>query len=389
MIKKKHPHVLVALGWYDHRLLQGIATYATEHSWHLAAHSIIHEKVIPWGWEGDGVLAWLAADDELARFVVSVKRPTVDFSLRRAELPFAHVVQDHALTGRMVAGHFLERGLRHFASYADSENWSQVQRGESFARHLRQNGHACETWRWNDWGAPVSQRGIWAARRRWLMQRLRCAPKPLGLFALNGSLAVEAHELCADAGLGVPHEVAIVGIDDYLLSVGAHSSHVSGVDTRLEEQGYRGAELLERMMRSGKTPSRPLRIAPSRVVTRKSSDVLAVPHEGVCRALRHIFNHFAEPLAMHDIAAAAGMSERSLHLAFTRHLGSTPGVKLIQARIEHASRLLASTNEKIECIAARSGYPSLNAFFMAFKKATGRTPAGFRRDMDRCGPRVR
>lgn len=214
MIKKKHPHVLVALGCYDHRLLQGIATYATEHSWHLAAHSIIHEKVIPWGWEGDGVLAWLAADDELARFVVSVKRPTVDFSLRRAELPFAHVVQDHALTGRMVAGHFLERGLRHFASYADSENWSQVQRGESFARHLRQNGHACETWRWNDWGAPVSQRGIWAARRRWLMQRLRCAPKPLGLFALNGSLAVEAHELCADAGLGVPHEVAIVGIDD-------------------------------------------------------------------------------------------------------------------------------------------------------------------------------
>ena len=161
------------------------------------------------------------------------------------------------------------------------------------------------------------------------------------------------------------------------------------MDTRLEEQGYRGAELLERMMRSGKTPSRPLRIAPSRVVTRKSSDVLAVPHEGVCRALRHIFNHFAEPLAMHDIAAAAGMSERSLHLAFTRHLGSTPGVKLIQARIEHVSRLLASTNEKIECVAARSGYPSLNAFFMAFKKATGRTPAGFRRDMDRCGPRVR
>jgi hypothetical protein len=54
-------NVLLALGWYDHRLLQGIATYAAEHHWHLAAHSIIHEKVIPWGWSGDGVLAWLAA----------------------------------------------------------------------------------------------------------------------------------------------------------------------------------------------------------------------------------------------------------------------------------------------------------------------------------------
>lgn len=113
-MKKKHRHVLVALGWYDHRLLQGIASYATQHSWHIAAHSIIHEKVIPWGWQGDGVLTWLAADDELAKFVVSVKKPTVDFSLRRAGLPFAHVVQDHAHTGRLVAEHFLERGLRHF-----------------------------------------------------------------------------------------------------------------------------------------------------------------------------------------------------------------------------------------------------------------------------------
>ena len=53
----KPKNVLVALGWYDHRLLQGIATYATEHRWHLAAHSIIHEKVIPWGWEGDAEVA--------------------------------------------------------------------------------------------------------------------------------------------------------------------------------------------------------------------------------------------------------------------------------------------------------------------------------------------
>lgn len=57
IMSKKHPHVLVALGWYDNRLLQGIATYATQYSWRLASHSIIHEKVILWGWRGEGVLA--------------------------------------------------------------------------------------------------------------------------------------------------------------------------------------------------------------------------------------------------------------------------------------------------------------------------------------------
>ena len=49
-------------------------------------------------------------------------------------------------------------------------------------------------------------------------------------------------------------QVAIVGIDDYLLSVGAIKKYVSGVDTNLEEQGYRGAELLDRLMR-GEQPA--------------------------------------------------------------------------------------------------------------------------------------
>jgi hypothetical protein len=64
---KRPRNVLLALGWYDHRLLQGIATYASEHRWHLASHSIIHEKVIPWGWDGDGILAWLGAGDDTGR----------------------------------------------------------------------------------------------------------------------------------------------------------------------------------------------------------------------------------------------------------------------------------------------------------------------------------
>ena len=133
---KKQKNVLLALGWYDHRLLQGIAAYAAQHRWHLAAHSIIHEKVIPWGWQGDGVLAWLAAGDDLADFVVSVKRPTVDFSMRRPQLPFAHVVQDHAQTGRLVAEHFLARGFSNFLFYSDLDNWSQEQRGDGFVKVL-------------------------------------------------------------------------------------------------------------------------------------------------------------------------------------------------------------------------------------------------------------
>ncbi len=375
----KSKHVLVALGWYDHRLLEGIAAYATEHQWHLAAHSIIHEKVIPWGWEGDGVLAWLAAGDDLAHFVASLKKPTVDFSMRRPQLPFGRVIQDHAQTGRMVAEHFLERGIRSFCFYSDSENWSQVERGTGFVEALKAHGCGCDWLRWSEslhGGFGYSE---WMRRREWLLSHLNAAPKPLGLFAANGVLAVEAQEVCAGSEIQVPDQVSIVGIEDYLLSVGARSRSITGVDTNLVEQGYQGAALLDRMMAGENLVPPPLRIAPAGVITRKSSDVLAVNHEGVAKALRFISNRFTEAIRVQDVAKVAGMSARGLHQAFCESIGVSPGQKIRTARMSEAKRLLSETEEKIEGVAERSGFSNLNTFFVAFRKAEGLTPAEFRK----------
>jgi LacI family transcriptional regulator len=378
---KRPRNVLLALGWYDHRLLQGIATYASEHRWHLASHSIIHEKVIPWGWNGDGILAWLGAGDDLADFVLKARKPTVDFSLRRRGTPFAHVVQDHAKTGEIAAEHFIERGMGNFCFFSDTENWSQVERGQAFMEALRRRGLPCEHLRWTNSGKKADARDEWQRRRAWLLTRLKAAAKPLAVFAANGTLAVEVRELCEEAGLHVPTQVAIVGIDDYLLSVGAIKKYVSGVDTNLEEQGYRGAELLDRLMRGETPPPEPIRIPPAGVITRMSSDILATGHEGVVRALHHITDHFAGPLGVKELAAIAHMSERGLRQAFVKHVGCTPGDRLRTVRIDSAKRLLAGSSEKIEAISHRCGYPNLNSFFAAFRRSENMTPAEYRRIM--------
>ena len=127
---------------------QGIEKYAQEHGWHLYA-DLAREKVIPWGWEGDGVLAWLGAGDDLAEFVLSTRRPTVDFSLRRPQLKFPRVLEDHAHAAQLVADHFLSRGFNNFLFYSDADNWSYEERGEGFVKALKAAGCECNWLRWH------------------------------------------------------------------------------------------------------------------------------------------------------------------------------------------------------------------------------------------------
>src|ERR1700722_19204410 len=162
---KKQKRVLLALGWYDYHLHQGIEKYAQEHGWHLYS-DLAREKVIPWGWEGDGVLAWLGAGDDLAEFVQSIKKPTVDFSLRRPQLKFPRVLEDHTHAAQLVAEHFLSRGFAHFAFFSDTDNWSYEERGEGFLQALKRTGRDATWLRWHQSGVATTGRNGWSKKRK-------------------------------------------------------------------------------------------------------------------------------------------------------------------------------------------------------------------------------
>ena len=375
---KKQKNVLLALGWHDHRLLHGIASYAAKHHWHISAASITKELAIPWGWKGDGVLAWLAGNDELCDFVIDLNLPTVDFSLRRADLPFTHVAQDHAACAELAADHFLRRGFTQFLCYSDSENWTFHERGSAFVRAVGAQGIECEWIRWHRHKAYRKGRGEWKQRRAWLATKLREAPKPLAVFAVNGTLAVEIQEVCHLSDIAVPDQVALIGIEDDLLLPQTTQFPITTVDPNFENLGYQGAAWLDRLMKGTKVEPTPIRIPPARIIPRQSTDITAVDHPAVAKALRFMQEHFSDDIDIDAVARVAGISRRGLHQAFTDHLAITPGEHLRKTRIDHAKRLLAETDHKIVAIATLCGYQSVNSFFIAFKKACGIPPGDYR-----------
>jgi len=302
----------------------------------------------------------------------------VDFSFRRPHLHFARVLEDHAHAAELVADHFVPRGFVNFMFYSDTANWSYDERGEGFVAALKRAGHACEWLKWHESPAFRTDRQEWKRKRDWLAGQMKKAPKPLAVFAANDQHAVDVLESCQIAGISVPDQVAIVGAENYLLAPDAMLIPISSVDTNLETLGYRGAELLDRLMDGKAAPKAPIRVPAAGLIARSSSDLLAIDHKGVAKSLRFIWEHSHEPISVKDLVAVAAMSRRGLHKAFLEQLGRTPGQELHRVRIERAEKLLSETNHKIEVLAGMCGYQSANSFCVAFKQATGMSPKHFR-----------
>jgi len=378
-MRRKQKRVLLALGYYEYRVHRGIEKYASEHHWHVSPF-YAQEKVVPWGWEGDGILAWLAeGGDDLAEFVEQARKPTVDFSWHRPHLPFARVLLDYAHGSQMVADHFLKGGLRHFLYCSDKDNWALEERGAGFVAALKKAGYGCQWLRWHKTPQFGHGREQWKRKRQWLAEQLKASPWPVGVLTFDDIEALEVLEACEDARLAVPERVAVVGGANVLLAPDSISTPISSVDPNLELLGYTGAELLDKLMKGAAPPGEPLRVPAARLIIRRSSDLLAINHKGLSNSLRYIMEHCHEPINVGDVVAVAGMSRRSLHKAFVEILGRTPGQELQRVRMERAKRLLLETNQKVEAIAGLCGFASLNSFSIAFKQAAQLSPQHFRK----------
>lgn len=102
-----------------------------------------------------------------------------------------------------------------------------------------------------------------------------------------------------------------------------------------------------------------------------------MPLKNVRQAEEFMRAHFAMPLRVADIAAAAGLRVRSLETAFQRVAGSTPWAKLTSIRLEQARlRLLTSDGtESVTSIALECGFAHLGRFARLYKKAFGELPS--------------
>ncbi|MCZ7456719.1 helix-turn-helix transcriptional regulator [Streptomyces sp. WMMC940] len=99
----------------------------------------------------------------------------------------------------------------------------------------------------------------------------------------------------------------------------------------------------------------------------------------VDRAAQYIHDHAHRPITLTDLAAAAGVSARTLHDGFRHFHDTTPMGYLRRVRLERAHRELRTAEpgegESVETIAARWGWGDPHAFSAVYGRAYGTPPS--------------
>lgn len=111
---------------------------------------------------------------------------------------------------------------------------------------------------------------------------------------------------------------------------------------------------------------------------------VASPHEAEERfktlapVIRHMEEHYADPISMKSMAGLAGLSSTHLNRSFQDLFSMTPTRFLHSLRLEKARQLLVGTDRKVGEIAYETGFHDQSHFTRHFRRQTGMTPRSYR-----------
>ena len=368
---------------FGRELLRGIARYARLHgpwSFHITPGD--YEQALPKlkDWAGTGIIARIP-NDNVAKAVIQAGVPTIALGLTDAQLrpenplsQLSELSSDAVEVARLAADHLLERQLRNFASVGlEDRGWS-VRRENEFSRRLKEAGFDVHVYR----QPKRTEDRTWSREREILASWIRRLPTPVGLFACNDDRGREVLEACRLAGLNVPEDVAVLGVDNDEVFCDLSDPPLSSVALNAETAGYRAAELLDGMMQGRIRKPRRVIVEALGVVTRRSTDVVAVKDADVATALQFIRREQGAGISVNRVAEEVAMSRRSLEKRFRDTIGRTILEEIQLVRLERAKRLLLETTYPISKVAQVTGFGSAGYFIQFFQSRVGKTPLKFR-----------
>jgi len=372
-------------------LLKGIADYALEHTdWRLELVDSTQLAKLDHVRQFDGLIVRVM-DDATADVLARSRRPVVDAYGRKDDNRLASIRLDDRAIAETAYRCFEEHHYRAFAYCGFPGLRFSDARGTAFGNCAAANGFRFMTYAgsaksripdkfFRDEKTAVPDA---VALGKWLSS----LPKPVAVFCCNDLRAVQVLNVCADNGIAVPRDVAVMGVDNDVLLCTFTNPSLSSIDTDPFALGRTAAEMLAEQMANERGGRRSRANAgrtsalhpPKRVVERLSTDAYPFKTQWMDEAIRYIRRNLAKGVTAEDVVAHIGYSHPTVNKAFVEELGHAVKKEILKQRARLACGMLRDTNCAVGEIAERCGYQRAPYFIYCFSEEFGMTPEAWRK----------
>ena len=378
---------------YQRKIIRGVATYAQRSgNWDLHVmqdplenlpylkqdplEGLRHLDVL----QANGVLA-VFNSRTIASAVGPLTVPVVGIEVGAVEggasLGIPNFATDNEAIGHLAAEDLIGRGFKRLAfcgiPHTRFTAWSN-ERWLAFRQCAQEAGVPCSAFA--EGGRQTRKRG---QTYKQLLAWLESLEKPVGLMACYDVRARHVLVACRALGLLVPEEVAVIGVDNDEMICELCDPPLSSIEQGARSLGHQAAALLDKLI-SGKKASRlEHRVKPEGIVTRRSSDMLAIEDTDVADAIRFIRRHACDGMQIQDIVDNVQVSRSTLEAHFKAVIGRTIHAEVQRVQIERVKQLVATTDLPLKQVAAKAGFKYVQHMTTVFRQHTGQTPAEYRK----------
>lgn len=366
------------LGEYVQGILRGIVKYANARGpWNFYRAPGKHEGILPQlePEKADGIIARIPKTKRYIR-KLPPNVPVIIIGYREIVPQLPQLLGDSQTIAKMAADYFLNKGFTNFAFCGfDEMHWSR-ERARAFQFFVESGRHNFTLYK----NLKSSKRKQWSLEQQDLAKWLRGLPKPVGILACNDDRGQHIINACKLARIRVPDEVAVLGVDNDQFVCNLTWPPISSIALSTEKAGFEAAQLLSKMMKRNQVIPKSINVYPTHVVTRPSTDIVAVQDSDVSGSIAYIQSHAHREISVEDVADAIAVSRRTLERKFRKYLNNRSIYDEIKrTRVNRLIAMLLETDLSITQIGLALGFKDLTHISRQLKDETGMSPLAYRK----------
>ena len=368
---------------FAYALLRGIIRYSnqTDEQWVVCRMPPAYKKtmglkgVIKWAkkWGADAVIGQFEASDPVELFrrngIVAFAQ---DYKTKFNNIP--NITGDYIGTGRMAAELYLHKGFRNFAFFGSKNVCWSDERCAGFRQRLEEAGLGGNFYLYDKQEID----NLWYYEAAPLEKWLRSLPKPVAVMACDDNQGNALIEACNSAGVKIPSEVSVIGVDNDEVVCTLSNPTLSSISVDIEQGGFETARMTVRMLQDPFYKGSDITLRPKRIVHRVSTSAYATTDKEVLTALQFIRQNLGKKISVEDVLKQVPLSRRILEVRFKKVIGNSIYQYISQQRISRFGELLLETNDSIQEIAYKLGEDDAKAICRRFKELKGCTPSEWR-----------